>query len=235
MKRLRYGRRGGALLAPRGDCLVIRIDLQLAHKKEWAEILDRREQAIFVRHDDPPAVGETVRVDLTVGAGGPRVILRGEVVTRQQPASGLPGGFKLALGPYEREKVSYLSGFVRGGLLDLREMRRLPIRLAVRFRSAVRQGAGHTRDLNEAGLFIVDPSPLPEDTRVELELDFPGADEPLALEGVVSHTVVLEDEDVPGMGVRFEIDDRARAKLAAVVDELERRFMAGDLPDDALL
>jgi uncharacterized protein (TIGR02266 family) len=214
---------------------VIRIALQLAHKKEWATIFDRMEHAVFIYAEDPPAVGESVRVDLTVGPGGPRVILRGEVVTQQPAASGLPAGFKLALGLHEREKVNYLSGFVRGGLLDLREMRRLPIRLPVSFRSALRTGTGYTRDLNEAGVFIIDEAPLPEDTRVELELELPCTKDRLTLEGEVSHTVVVEDEDVPGMGIRFDMDSAARQRLAKVVDELERKFIAGELPDDALL
>jgi uncharacterized protein (TIGR02266 family) len=221
--------------APRGGCIVIHIALQLAHKNEWATIFDRMEHAIFVHDEDPPAVGESVRVDLTVGRGGPRVILRGEVVSRQPAASGLPSGFKLGLGLHEREKVNYLSGFVRGGLLDLREMRRLPIRLPVSFRSALRTGTGYTRDLNEAGVFIIDELPLPEETRVELELELPDTRDTLTLEGEVSHTVVVEDEDVPGMGIRFDADSAARQKLAKVVDELERKFIAGELPDDALL
>ena len=36
---------------------------------------------------------------------------------------------RVALGGTEREKINYLNGFVRGGLLNLREKRRLPIRL----------------------------------------------------------------------------------------------------------
>ena len=214
---------------------MIRIDLQLASTVEWTEIFDRRAQTIFVRRDDPPGVGQSVRLDLTVGPGGPRVILRGTVCARQSPSSGLPAGFRLALGPYEREKVSYLSGYVRGGLLDLREMRRLPIRLPVTVRSAAGEDTRYTRDLNEAGVFIVDEDPLPEQTSVELEIEIPLDRDALTLRGTVAHTVVVDDQDVPGMGIRFELDEEERRSLEGVVDELERRFVAGDLPEDALL
>ncbi len=214
---------------------MIRIDLQLGSTKEWTEIFDRRAQTIFVRRDDPPDLGQSVRLDLTVGSGGPRVILRGTVCAQQSPTSGLPAGFRLALGPYEREKVSYLSGYVRGGLLNLREMRRLPIRLPVTVRSVAGEGAGYTRDLNEAGVFIVDEDPLPEQTRVELEIELPGHRDALMLRGTVAHTVVVDDQDVPGMGIRFELDEEAQRSLEGVVDELERRFVSGELPEDALL
>ena len=212
-----------------------RIALKLADKRQWFEIFDRAEFTLFVLTDQPPKLGERVRVDLTVGPGGPRVILRGDVVARQPPRSGLRAGFKLGLGPYEREKVNYLSGYVRGGLLDLREMRRLPIRLAVTYRAAAGQRQGFTRDLNEAGLFIIDEAPLPEGTQVSLELYRPDGAAPLSLQATVSHTVVVEDEDVPGMGLRLELDANGRSLLRDVVDELEQRLIRGTLPDETLL
>ncbi len=212
---------------------MVRIELQLADKAEWSEIFDRQGFTVFVSHEAPPAAGERVRLDLTVGAGGPRVILRGDVLSRAFADAGRPG-FTLKLGRYEREKVNYLAGFVRGGMLDLREMRRLPIRLPVACRSEVGSRAGHTRDINEAGLFVVDEHPFPEETDVQIELGVPGRGEPIALVGRVSHTVLVEDEDVPGMGIRLELSEAARAELKGVVDELERRFSIGDLPEEAI-
>jgi hypothetical protein len=53
--------------------------------------------------------------------------------------------------------------------------------------------------------------------------------------GVVSHTVVIEDEDIPGMGIRFRFDqDSKRADLRAAVDELEESFLNASLPDEVL-
>lgn len=216
-------------------CTVLRIELQLAEKAHWAEIFDPRNFAVYVRNDDPPQIGERVRLDLTVGVGGPRVILRGQVRSRQASSSELPGGFHLALGRYEREKVTYLSGFVRGGLLDLRQTRRLPVRLPVTYSGSTGTRTGYTRDLNEKGLFVVDEDPFPENSEVRLELAIPGRGEPIALVGSVSHTVLVEDEDVPGMGIRLQLNDAARKELEAVVDDLEQRFAAGELPEETLL
>lgn len=210
---------------------MIRIELELGDKSEWTEIFDRQAFAVVVPHTDPPAAGEEVRLDLTVGKGGPRVILRGSVLDR---ADGEEPGFRLVLGPYEREKVNYLAGFVRGGLLDLRQMRRLPIRLPVTYTTEAGAREAHTRDLNEAGLFIIDENPLPEETDLKLELTVPNRSEPIPLTGRVSHTVVVHDEDIPGMGIRLELSDPARAELRAVVDELEDRFSRGELPEEAL-
>lgn len=193
---------------------------------------------MFVAHDAPPDVGSTARIDLTIGAEGmgPKVILRGQVISRRvQGDANLPKGFSVALGHEEREKINYLNGFVRGGLLNLRERRRLPLRLPVRYGGVNGPVDSFTRDVNEEGVFIVSEEPLPEESEIHLLVTFPGRAIPFELAGVVSHTVVVEDEDVPGMGVRFVFDGTKAADFAKLIDEIESRFVRGDLPDELLL
>lgn len=214
---------------------MIRIDLRLQDKSEWIKVFDPRDCTLFVPHASPPAVGTILRVDLAIGAVGPRVLLRGTVMRRHETAqSGFPTGCLVALGPREREKINYLNGFVRGGLLDLRERRRLPVRLSVTYGGIDGPCRTHTRDINEEGVFVVTDEPLPEESRVHVLISVPNRDKPLSLHGEVTHTVLSEDDDIPGMGILFEEKDRT-SELTAVVDELEAAFLAGTLSEDLLL
>lgn len=220
----------------RYDGGVARIDLELEDKSEWVKVFDPRDSTLFVAGDEPPQIGEAVRVDLLVGSSGPRIILRGKVIARRVKGDGaLPPGCSIALGQQEREKINYLNGYVRGGLLNLRERRRLPVRLKVTYGGLDGPCESYTRDINEEGVFVVTENPLPEESEIHLFVTVPGLSEQLTLAGVVSHTVVVEDEDVPGMGIRFQLDSSQQERLSEVVDRLEARFRSGDLPEECLL
>lgn len=217
---------------------MVRFELRLEEKSDWVKVFDPRDSTIFVQADRPPDVGVDARVDLTVGPDGegPKVILRGQVISRRvQGDASLPRGFSIALGHQEREKINYLNGFVRGGLLNLRERRRLPLRLPVRYGGINGPVDSFTRDINEEGVFVVSEDPLPEESEIHLLITFPEGNTPIELAGVVSHTVVVEDEDVPGMGIRFTMDQNKASELARLVDALEQKFVRGDVSDDLLL
>ena len=214
-----------------------RIDLTLGDKADWVKVFDPRDSTIFVPQEDPPQVGELIRLDLVVGGGGPRVILRGKVIARRMKGdASLPRGVSVALGPEEREKINYLNGFVRGGLLNLREMRRLPLRFPVTYGGIGGPCKTHTRDINEEGVFVVTEDPLPEGSEVHLLVTVPNRPSPVSLAGVVAHTVVVEDEDVPGMGIRFRFQAKPqREEMTRVIDDLERMFMENRLDEEHLL
>jgi hypothetical protein len=208
----------------------VRIVLRLGSPAEWIKLFDPRDGTVFVSETvAPPAIGTDVRLDLDCGEGGPRVILRGQVMGHRAGQ-----GYIVALGTSEREKVNYLNGFVRGGLLNLREHRRLPVRLAVTYGGLKGPCQTHTRDINEQGVFVLSDEPLPEDAEVHLLISLPGRPSPLSVVGFVSHTVVPEDEDVPGMGIVFRLSDSERTDVAAAVDALEKAFLNGELPEDTL-
>ncbi|HLU66352.1 MAG TPA: PilZ domain-containing protein [Kofleriaceae bacterium] len=217
--------------------LVRRIELLLPDKTDWVKVFDPRDSTIFVAHDDPPAVGDAVRVELLAGGSGPRVILRGKVIARRMKGDvSLPRGMSVALGPEEREKINYLNGYARGGLLNLRETRRLPLRFAVTYGGINGPCKTFTRDINEEGVFVITEDPLPEGSEVHLLLTIPNRPAQLSLAGVVSHTVVVEDEDIPGMGIRFRYqDDAQREDVVRAIDELERLFIEDKLAEEHLL
>jgi len=215
---------------------VRRIDLKLADKGDWVKVFDPRDSTIFVSQSDPAHVGEQIRLDLIVGTSGPRVILRGKVIARRMKGdAALPRGVSVALGPEEREKINYLNGFVRGGLLNLREMRRLPLRFPVTYGGIGGPCKTYSRDINEEGLFIITEDPLPEGSEVHLLLTVPIRGNAVSLAGVVAHTVVVEDEDVPGMGIRLRFQGNQRDEMIRLVDELERMFLENQFAEEFLL
>jgi hypothetical protein len=210
---------------------VLRLDLRLAAASDWMRVFDSRDGTLFVAKSPVPDVGVSVRVDVIVGDGGPRVILHGTVIATKDGAT---PGCVIAIGANERVKINYLHGFVRGGLLDLREKRRLPIRLPVTYGAVDGPQKTFTRDLNEEGVFVVTDSPLPEESEVHLLVSFPGRAQPVSLSGVVTHTVVPEDEDVPGMGIVFRVEGDALTDLTMAVDEVEKAFLTDKLAEEYL-
>lgn len=214
----------------------MRINLKLDDKGDWVKLFQPRDATIFVAVDAPPEIGCSVRLDIIVGSGGPKVILRGKVIARRLQGDGaLPKGCSIALGNDEREKVNYLNGYVRGGLLNLREARRVPVRLKVTYGGIRGPVDSYTRDINDEGVFVVTNDPLPEESELHLFIEFPGTAEPLSLTGIVAHTVVVEDEDIPGMGIRFAVEGGTASVLTAAVDSLEKAFLSGQLPDQYLV
>lgn len=207
----------------------MRVVLRLAGPSEWIRVFDARDGTLAVPMTPVPATGTGLRVDLSCGPHGPRVIFRGSVVAVRGTDVALVG-----LGPTEREKVNYLNGFVRGGLLDLRSGRRLPVRLPVTYGGLKGAVATHTRDINEHGVFVLTEEPLPEGAEVHLLITLPDRADALNLVGRVTHTVVPEDEDVPGMGVVFRAADADAVDMSALIDALESAFLDGSLPEALL-
>lgn len=203
---------------------AVRLELRLTSQSEWIKIFDPRDWTVFVPTDDPAEQGATLRIDLDVG--GWLVTLRGTVVGHRDD----PTGVVVALGGSERDKINYLNGFVRGGLLNLREKRRLPIRLQVTYGAVEGPANTFTKDINEEGLFLFTDKPLPETSQIHMLVAVPGKTQPLSLMGKVSHTILADDDEPPGMGIVFELDDAQRASLIAVIRELETQLLEGKLP-----
>jgi len=203
---------------------AVRLELRLDSHSEWIKIFDPRDWTVFVPTDQAVENGSTLRIDLDVG--GWLVTLRGTVVgTRDDPA-----GIVVALAGTEREKINYLNGFVRGGLLNLREKRRLPIRLQVTYGAVEGPASTFTKDINEEGVFLFTDKPLPETSQVHMLVTVPGKPQPLSLVGKVSHTILAADEEPPGMGVVFDLDDAQREALLSVIKELEEQLKKNALP-----
>ena len=207
---------------------AVRLELRLSNQHEWIKIFDPRDWTVFVASEEDVDSGANLRIDLDVG--GWLVTLRGTVVGRRDE----PAGVVVALGGSERDKINYLNGYVRGGLLNLREKRRLPLRLSVTYGAIDGPATTFTKDINEEGIFLFTDRPLPETSQVHMLLTIPGKPQPLSLVGKVSHTILTQDEEPPGMGIIFELDAAQRETFPAIVKELEEQMNAGHLPTNAL-
>ena len=206
---------------------AVRLELRLNSQSEWIKIFDPRDWTIFVPTDDTSIEnGTPMRIDLDVG--GWLVTLRGSVVgVREEPS-----GVIVALLGTEKEKINYLNGFVRGGLLNLRRKNRLPIKLQVTYGAVEGPAKTYTKDINEEGVFLFTDKPLPETSQVHMLVTVPGKQQPLSLMGKVSHTILAQDEEPPGMGVVFDLDEAQREALVAVIKELEELLEKNELPEE---
>ena len=206
---------------------VVRLDLRLTSHTEWLKLFHPRDWTLFVPVDEQVDSGALLRIDLDVC--GWLVTLRGTVVGHRDD----PRGVVVALDGGEREKINYVYAFVRGGLLNLREKRRLPIRLQVTYGAVEGPATTFTKDINEEGVFLFTDHPLPETSQVHMLVTLPGRAQPLSLVGKVSHTIIAQDDEPPGMGIVFDLDDATRGELAEIVRELEDQLHAGTLPTGA--
>jgi Tfp pilus assembly protein PilZ len=201
-----------------------RLELRLSSHTEWLKVFDPRDWTVVVPAREPIEPGTALRIDLDVG--GWLVTLRGTAVGRRDD----PPAVIVALGGTERDKINYLNGFVRGGLLNLREKRRLPLRLSVTYGAVEGPATTVTKDINEEGLFLFTDKPLPETSQIHMLVSLPGRAQPLSLVGKVSHTIIAQDDEPPGMGIVFDLDDAARDQLVEIVRDLEAQLHAGTLP-----
>lgn len=208
---------------------AVRLELRLSDQHEWIKIFDPRDWTVFVRGEQMFDDGAPVRVDLDVG--GWLVTLRGNIVGAREE----PRGVVVALGASERDKINYLNGYVRGGLLNLREKRRLPVRLSVTYGAIEGPATTFTKDINEEGVFLFTDRPLPETSQVHMLVAIPDRPQPFSVFGRVTHTILPHDDEPPGMGLIFDLDDTQRAALGAIVKELEEQMHAGRLPVNTLV
>jgi Tfp pilus assembly protein PilZ len=206
------------------DPVAVRFELRLASQTDWIKIFDPRDWTIFVPTVEAVELGTQVRIDLDVG--GWLVTLRGTAVGRRDE----PAAVVVALGGAERDKINYLNGFVRGGLLNLREKRRLPLRLEVTYGAIEGPEKTFTKDINEEGVFLFTDRPLPETSQIHMLLSVPGRPDPLSLVGKVSHTIIAIDDEPPGMGIVFELDETTRGEMIVIIRDLEQQLLAGKLP-----
>lgn len=203
---------------------LVRLELKVAGHSDWTRMFDAGAWTVQVPTDPPLPRDTPVRLDLEVG--GWLVTLRGSVTeTRAEPPSSL-----VALDVTDREKVKYLNGYLRGGLLNHRGKRRLPVRLKVTYGAIEGPTDTFTKDINEEGIFLYTARPLPETSQVHMLVYVPDEPAPLSLVGTVAHTIVVHDEEPPGMGIVFQLDDGTRAQLAQVVARLEQALATNTLP-----
>jgi hypothetical protein len=204
--------------------VAVRLELHLSSQSEWIKLFDPRDWTIFVPSEEAVEIGSNLRIDLDVG--GWLVTLRGTVLARRDD----PTGLVVALGGSEREKINYLNGFVRGGLLNLRGKRRLPIKLSVTYGAIEGPANTFTKDINEEGLFLFTDRPLPETSQVHVDH---GARQGAA--AVAGRQGEPHDRRDGRRAARHGIVRARRTQresLTAVIEELEEQLKQRTAADD---
>jgi Tfp pilus assembly protein PilZ len=214
---------------------MTRLKLHLLDRNDFHKYYDAQATSLFVAGGEPPSVGERATVEV-VFQGGPRVLLHGSVLWRRATgdARARPGA-GVGIDGAEHSKLRYLLGYVRGGLIDVREKRRLPVRLRVAYTGVRGRRVNFTRDLNEEGAFVRTSELLDIGAGTLLLVSPPGGDyKPLEIQATVTRQ--HQQGHDRGVGVRFEFrDEPERVRWVAFVTKLEADYLDGRLPDDALL
>lgn len=216
---------------------MIRLHLRVPGKDEWWRFYDANIAGggIFCPSADPPQVGKEVRLEITFVAG-PRFYLSGTVIWRRpqlnDPRARAGAGIKVH--PRHQNKLSYVNAWVRGGVLDKREARRLPVRLRISYTGRAGRRINFTRDLSTEGIFVRSQELLDLGTPVMLVLSPPSAShKPYPLNGVVARLV--DEPDDRGMGIQLVFGSaEEKEHYAALVQRLEQDYLAGSLPDEVI-
>lgn len=213
---------------------MLRLKLHLVQRTDFHKYYEPA-SGLFVPGSDPPDLGQRVTVEV-IFQGGPRVLLQGPTTWRRPIGDARArSGVGVALEDGEQAKLRYLLGYVRGGLLDARQRRRLPVRLRVAYGTAQGRRINFTRDLNEHGAFLRTAELLELGTQNSLLVSPPGHGyQPLTVEAVVSR----QHRHGPdrGVGLRFIFGgEPERERWQTFVHKLETDYLEGRLPDEALL
>ncbi len=213
---------------------MTRLKLHLVDRTDFHKYYEAA-SGMFLPGSEPPNVGERVTVEV-VFQGGPRVLLHGVVLWRRTTgdARARPGA-GIGIDGAEQAKIRYLLGFVRGGLIDVRERRRLPVRLRVAYTGQKGRRVNFTRDLNEEGAFVRTAEMLDLGASTTLVISPPGHDyRPVEVAATVTRQ--HSEGNDRGVGVRFDFkDEQERTRWAAFVQKLESDYLDGRLSDDVLL
>jgi Tfp pilus assembly protein PilZ len=215
---------------------VTRLKLHLLDRGEFGKYQDPSlgPGGLFVPGAEPPGVGEHVTVEVVFQAG-PRVLLHGAVRWRRTAGDARArAGVGVEFGATETAKLNYLHGYVRGGLLDMRERRRLPVRLRVAYQASHARRVNFTRDLNEEAAFIRTAELLPVGATLELLVTPPGSDyRPLQITATVARHDEPEHERGAALMFTFRTPQE-RERWQAFIARLESDYLDGRLGDDSL-
>jgi uncharacterized protein (TIGR02266 family) len=108
--------------------------------------------------------------------------------------------------------------------VERRRSPRSPLVVRVAYATVDALFSEFSRNINEGGLFVETETPPPTDTRVSLQFQLPGCDEPIEARGRVAWIRAASDEGPAGMGVEFE---QLGADARRHIDSLVRRLRAG--------
>jgi uncharacterized protein (TIGR02266 family) len=120
--------------------------------------------------------------------------------------------------PAERELAPSIQTDV-----ERRRSGRAPLVVRVNYSTVDELFSEFTRNVNEGGLFIETDNPPPVETRVAVQFQLPGGEEPVRARGRVAWVRPQGPGEPAGMGVEFDgLDAAARDTINDLVRRLRR-------------
>jgi hypothetical protein len=138
-------------------------------------------------------------------------------------------GVRIRVSNAQRKLLDRVDAWLRSGVRNRRRHCRLPVRLRATYSTPRQQRrVNFVRDLSKDGVFLAASQLAPLDSPVRLTVIPPGGAPPQQLIGTVARHV--EDPERRGMGIalRFE-DEPSERRYAALVEQLERQYISGEL------
>ena len=99
---------------------------------------------------------------------------------------------------------------------EKRKEQRIPVRIRIQYETTDRFFQDYIRNLSLGGIYIQTPNPLPEHTKLKIQLCLPEMKKPLVVDGVVVHALPdgqSEKSPERGMGIRFSALDNISKQL----------------------
>ena len=181
---------------------------------------------IAVRALAPPQVGARVAMALYL----PNVEVPEVAIGRVSVArSGAPAdaGFWadfIVVDPQARMRISNLLSDRDLRTKQHRACQRIPVKLAVRFRTSQDFVQEHATNMSRGGLFIRSDDPPPLDTLVAVELQLPDSGMPVTCAAIVVHRQLPGGSKPAGAGVQFvDASDVFRERIDRYLDSVPRK------------
>ena len=180
---------------------------------------------IAVRSLAPPHVGARVSMALYLpNAAVPEVAIgRVSAARSGAPAeSGFWADF-IVVDPQARMRISHLLSEHDIDQMQHRAYPRVPVKLAVRFRTASEFVQEHAVNLSRGGIFIRSNDPPKVDTAVEVELTLPDGGPAVSSAGIVVHRQEVQAGRISGVGVQFvDASDIFRERIDRFMESLAK-------------
>jgi uncharacterized protein (TIGR02266 family) len=190
--------------------------------------------SVFVAGAPTVNVGDRATIEVAFNAG-PRVLLLSTVSWRRAAGDARTRpGVGCTVDAREQPKIDYLLGYVRGGLVDARQLRRLPVRLRVTYEGHKGRRINFTRDISQEGAFVRTSEAFDPGARTTLLISPPKPYRSIQVRATVRRR---QDSALErGIGVQFDFEStQERQRMLAFVQRLEADYLEGLLPDEALL
>ncbi len=156
------------------------------------------------------ATGDRITVEVGFGALADEVELVGEVVAIRPQSDGAPHLVVIAIDRRCGRQIAYVRQVLAGNRpASARAHRRVPVDVAVRWRSGELRQVTRARDLSRGGAFILSSLLPPVGSTISIEIDEAVGGGTLALDAEV--TWLRKEGPETGFGVHFRVRSRSDA------------------------